>query len=142
MPKETLRLRPHHIGMFIDDRGNIIEKRPLLFYLECQYDKNLAEQVVELSSRLTPTTQVEIVSGQDIICCMCPYTKYCGAGEYDKMLNIMKKRSPRFIYEPFEVSILKGQTPEKADEETIKEYNLEERKYTVGELCELFKTDS
>jgi hypothetical protein len=135
----TVKLRPHHIGMFIDDKGNLIQGRPLLFYLQSLYDRNLVGRVLEISSGLTPNSKVEIVRGKDDLCSSCPFGEPCGARDYGKMIETIKSRAPRYIYQDIEISLLKGHTPEKEDESIVQDYGLETKKYSVKELCAIVK---
>ena len=129
-----LKLRPHHIGMFIDEKGRIRDRMPLRVYVKNQYGIDLVNSLKSIMSQIVPDTVIEIVSGQDDLCVHCPFSDPCRSRDYETIKKIIMQNSPRYISKQIEM-ITSKDNPETADESCLEEYGIKTgQTYTAKEL--------
>jgi len=134
---EKIRLRPHHVDLFIGNKdilSEVLEKD----FIRSLYGDDFSEKLEKTKSRLRQDTLIEIVFGQDDLCknYNCPYSDDCKDGNYKLIAKKMISRLP-FNF-PGVVEALDKKTPEIADKESIRKYCLEIGKvYNKDEIQEI-----
>jgi len=134
MEKRELRLRPHHIALFLDDYGNLSDRIASMPIIEKIYGREFAESLENLRKQLTPDTLVQVVSGQDDVCnyCGCPYHEDCKTWNYQTLIEKVRNL-PSLPFLDFSKATVK--TGETEDAECLKEYDLEVGKvYRMGDM--------
>lgn len=141
---KPVRLRAHHLDILYQTQkvalgdaaleGMILEERnPFMALL---YGESFKQSFIKFSEEVKDDTLIEVVSGNDDIChgLRCPYSKYCGSGDYSSTMRKITERLPPGT-DPAVIGILGFLTPEVGDRWACRKYGLEiGREYRFGEI--------